>query len=534
MKVFNDTTALAAATLTAGQMVSVKEVGEYRIKASGSGITLANGNIAVPVASGTAINVLQFGAVGDGVADDTAAIQAAIDHFKSLVDSNGLNGAKLCFGGTGNNYRVTAGLDFTSIRRTSIIDLEGSIITADYNDGDPVIDLVDQRYVTLMNGELRTASGKAPQCGILLARRATDDRVTSYIRLERLFVTGTFKIAAYANISSELSTVVSCRFENTYAGGTGVTGVIMAAQNAYGLSSSHVTITSNTVSNICHSITRTTIYKQNSNQGYGMIINNAQYVNSDRIFIVADGDLADTYAARAAVSINALNNSDVDFYVERQYTGGTFSGQDYTAEVVGNISNLNMQVVGNNLQTHNLLINEVSEVTGCHLAASKGIKVDHTTTATFFYQCTLDAKNGAFLDLSGAKNFSGTIKVDDDSYFTTLGANPHNLYANFEYKTMQMEPNASRVVSIVSNEIAGPKKYSIVNTTADLNTITDSSNVFRDGSIIYMRANAGRTVTVKHNVGNIRCKSAADFVLSVQAPSAFIYDATFNQWLCME
>ena len=79
MKIFENTTALAAATLTAGQMVSVKEVGEYRIKASGSGITLANGNIAVPVASGTSVNVKQFGAVGDGVADDTAAIQAALN-----------------------------------------------------------------------------------------------------------------------------------------------------------------------------------------------------------------------------------------------------------------------------------------------------------------------------------------------------------------------------------------------------------------------------------------------------------------------
>jgi len=79
MKIFENTTALAAATLTAGQIVKVKSVGDYRIQDSGTGIALANGKIAVPQASGTAISVKQFGAVGDGTTDDTAAIQAAID-----------------------------------------------------------------------------------------------------------------------------------------------------------------------------------------------------------------------------------------------------------------------------------------------------------------------------------------------------------------------------------------------------------------------------------------------------------------------
>lgn len=104
-KIFENTTALAAATLTAGQMVSVKEVGEYRIKASGSGITLANGNIAVPVASGTAVNVRQFGAVGDGVADDTAAIQAAIDASQTVHFPEGTYAVtKIDFDVAGGSY----------------------------------------------------------------------------------------------------------------------------------------------------------------------------------------------------------------------------------------------------------------------------------------------------------------------------------------------------------------------------------------------------------------------------------------------
>ena len=87
MKVFNSVSDLALASLTADQLCEVKEVGRYRIKASGSGIGLANSNIAVPVASGTSVNVLQWGADPTGVADSTAAIQAAIDSLTADKNS---------------------------------------------------------------------------------------------------------------------------------------------------------------------------------------------------------------------------------------------------------------------------------------------------------------------------------------------------------------------------------------------------------------------------------------------------------------
>jgi len=106
MKIFSTKADLVAASLTAGQLTSTKG---YTTAGDGGGATyliktavdyagtpdeygdhsLANGNVAVLQTEGS-VNVKQYGAVGDGVTDDTLSIQAAINTLKRVYIPEGV------------------------------------------------------------------------------------------------------------------------------------------------------------------------------------------------------------------------------------------------------------------------------------------------------------------------------------------------------------------------------------------------------------------------------------------------------------
>jgi len=88
------------------------------------------------------INVKDFGAVGDGVANDTAAIQAALNTGKSIWFT------------CGENYRVTAPL--TPTANGQVINLSGAMITLDGNFSGFEI-TGGLRNITICDGEIEGA-----------------------------------------------------------------------------------------------------------------------------------------------------------------------------------------------------------------------------------------------------------------------------------------------------------------------------------------------------------------------------------------
>jgi hypothetical protein len=161
------------------------------------------------------ISVMDFGAVGDGVADDTAAFNNALAYLRSLP-----RGGTLYIPDPANFYAVTS-VNCTnfSFNSSKFIALKGQNhqTTRIYGTQDDVAvwDATGTSNMTMSDLWIGTKLNTYAQCGLLLARSTTETQANGNI-FYNVWVQGDFKKASTISIGAEGSRWFSPSFRNPY------------------------------------------------------------------------------------------------------------------------------------------------------------------------------------------------------------------------------------------------------------------------------------------------------------------------------
>lgn len=156
-------------------------------------------------------NVKTYGALGDGKADDTAAIQAAIDAVRAE------GGIVHIPPGT---YNVSA-LNMTNINHGMTLRGCGVNTTRlmPTGEGGNFMDLTGSWFVTLENFQVGSYGQKnVPDVAILLAQKL-DSAVSNALHFDGLYITGSYRVATLYSYGVASSDFINCDFYNYYTGG---------------------------------------------------------------------------------------------------------------------------------------------------------------------------------------------------------------------------------------------------------------------------------------------------------------------------
>jgi hypothetical protein len=183
------------------------------------------------------INVRDFGAKGDGITDDTAAINAAVAHGRTYGPAG--RGFRLTL--PSGNYLVTSPLNFTGINASyggAVIDGCGSVIIAKMSGG-AVIDAMGSRWLTFRDLTISGDATTTPAIGLQIGRTA-DGVSADVMTFDNVSIYGSFTFTAFYNLASENFTALSSDFRNLVTTGW---CMVLDGLNHWNASSSFVSVT---------------------------------------------------------------------------------------------------------------------------------------------------------------------------------------------------------------------------------------------------------------------------------------------------
>lgn len=187
------------------------------------------------------LNVHDFGAIGDGTADDTAAFNALAAYVQSTVllttGSYGSVGVSIALA-RGRVYRLNGTWNLVAMRQINVV-IEGNGSTiASHATGLPAVDALYSRFIRFENLTVIGDATNTPATGIQFGRALTPNTVADCLVFANVTVTGSFTTAAVYNLASEDVQFDHCRFWNAYQPGSGANSsycLIQDSANQFGV-----------------------------------------------------------------------------------------------------------------------------------------------------------------------------------------------------------------------------------------------------------------------------------------------------------
>jgi len=167
-----------------------------------------------------AIHVSMAGAVGDGVTDDTAAINAALAYMRTMIHST-TESRKFSVQAHGMSCLALGSIDATMIRGQKRWAIEGLILHSKAA-GKAAIDCTGSRFGLFRDCIIWGDVTSTPYSGIQFCRYNAGGGLypsAGEHLLDNVVVDGYYTKTSYHNYSSEVNTHIACRFWNRYSGG---------------------------------------------------------------------------------------------------------------------------------------------------------------------------------------------------------------------------------------------------------------------------------------------------------------------------
>lgn len=164
------------------------------------------------------INVKDFGAVGDGITDDSGAINSALNFIRAQTALSGgfawAVGKSVRLRFPAGKYVVASTLNATGLYGSGFVwDGAGAVLIGKTN-GTPVIDCIGTGQACFRDLSIQGSSTNSPNIGLMVGRKTNDWAGADHLYIDRPTIVGTFTLACFYNRESESTALVSPYFIN--------------------------------------------------------------------------------------------------------------------------------------------------------------------------------------------------------------------------------------------------------------------------------------------------------------------------------